>query len=182
MINYQPYNDYEIIALAQENDEDAFAFMVEKYSRFISKKIYKFNLAYAYDDLYQEGLIILYRSVMMFDASFNKTFTRFFEMNLERFYISYIKTLKGRTHKKVMHYNEIKENNHCIRENSSYYYAQLGELKKVLTELEYRVYILREVKNFTVKAIAEELAIVDKAVYNSYHRAKLKIKHYFKEE
>ncbi len=180
-MKYQPHNDYEIIALIQEGNEEAFALMVDKYSRFISKNIYKYNLAYDYEDLHQEGVLVLYKSVMKFDPSFNKTFTRFFEMNLQRFYISYIKTLRGRTHIEVTHYHEIKENIHQVNENSVYFYSHLDELKNVLTEQEYRVYILREVKNFTVDLIAETLSVNNKSVYNSLHRAKSKIKTYFEE-
>ncbi len=178
---YRPLNDYEIIAMIQEGSEDAFTLMVDKYSRFISKKINKFNLAYDYDDLYQEGILILHRSVVKFDPSFNKTFTRFFELNLERHFISYIKTAKHRKHLRVVHYGEIKENVHRVRENSVYYYAHLEELKKTLTELEYRVYILREVRNCSVSLIAEIIDVKTKTVYNSLHRAKDKIKTYFEE-
>ena len=181
MKKHQPFNDYEIIALMQEGHEECFTLMVDKYSRFISKKIHKFNLAYMYDDLYQEGLIILHKSLVSFNPSFNKTFTRFFEMNFERHLISTIRTLKGRKHAQVIHYNEIKSNNHRIHENSAYYYAHLNEIKNILTELEYRVYILREVKNCAVDFISDTLSVSTKVIYNSLHRAKAKIRVHFKD-
>ncbi|MFP4286498.1 MAG: sigma-70 family RNA polymerase sigma factor [Candidatus Izemoplasmataceae bacterium] len=178
---FPKHNDYEIISLIKEGDETAFSLMVEKYTRFIAKKIHKYNLAYEFDDLHQEGLIILYKSVITFDEAFNKTFTKYFELNYERYLISFIRTLSSRTNTKVHHYNEIKENNHCIHENSAYYYLHLDEIKKVLTDLEYRVYILREIKNYDIEFIAKRLKISVKSVYNSFHRAKLKIKLHFKE-
>ncbi len=181
MNSYQPLNDYEIIALMQEGHDECFKIMVDKYSRFISKKIHKFNLAYMYDDLYQEGLIILHKSLLAFNPSFNKTFTRYFEQNLERYLISTIRTLKSRKHMQVIHYQEIKENNHRVHENSAYYYAYLKDMRNILTELEYRVYILREVKNCAVDMISKSLNVSTKVVYNSLHRAKAKIRVHFKD-
>lgn len=180
MKKYPLYNDYEIISLIQEGHEDAFSLMVDKYSRFIAKKIHKFNLYYDYEDLYQESLLILYKSVKSFDEGFNKTFTKFLELNLERYFITYIRTAKSRKNTEVNHYQEIKQYNHRIKENSVYFYAHLEEVKKVLTELEYRVYILREIKNYDIEFISETLGLSSKAVYNSLHRAKSKIKAYFK--
>lgn len=178
---YPHHNDYEIINLIKEGDDAAFKLMVEKYTKFIAKKIHKYNLAYEFDDLHQEGLIILHKSVMTFDESFNKTFTKYFELNFERYLISFIRTISSRTNTKVLHYREIKENNHCIHENSAYYYLHINEIKKVLTELEYRVYILREIKNYDIEYISTLLKISVKSTYNSFHRAKLKIKTHFKE-
>ena len=178
---YPTYNDYELIEMIQSGDDFALSLMVDKYKRFIAKKIHKFNLAYEFDDLYQEGLLILYKSVMVFNPDFNKTFTRFFETNYERFLMSTIKTFKTRTHAQITHYKEIKENNHAIRECSVYYDIHLKEIKAILTPLEYRVYILRETKNYSIKAIAAMLAIKIKTVYNSLHRAKAKIQAYFRE-
>ena len=155
--------------------------MVEKYSRFISKKIHKFNLAYEYDDLYQEGLNILYRSITVFDAKYNKTFTRFFELNYERHLISFIRVKKNRTHIEYTHQDEIRENNHNIRETSFYYKLYLEEVKQILTPRELHVYMLREVNNYTIESISKTLDIEIKSVYNSCHRAKSKIRQHFKE-
>ncbi len=178
---FNHYNDFELIEYVKQGNEQAFEVMVEKYSKFISKKIHKFNLAYEYDDLYQEGLTILYRSIIVFDDSFNKTFTRFFEMNYERHLISFIRLKKSRTHIEYIHQEEIKENNHIIKEPSFYFRLYLDEIKKILTPLEHDVYILREVKNYTIEAISKTLDIEVKSVYNSCHRAKDKIRVHFKE-
>ncbi len=174
------HNDFEIIARIKEGDEQALELMVSKYEKFIAKKIYKFNLAYDYEDLFQEGIILLYKSALNFDESFNKTFTRFYEMNLERYFITYINTMKRRKEKTVHNQTIIAEMNHCIRENSVYYNLHVEEIKTLLTPLEFSIYSLRELKNFSVEAIAQKYALDEKKIYNALHRAKTKIHAYFK--
>ncbi|MCD6482238.1 MAG: helix-turn-helix domain-containing protein, partial [Candidatus Izimaplasma sp.] len=87
-MTYPAYNDYEIIDLIREGNNEALELMFDKYSKLISKKIYKFNLYQEYDDMFQEGMMILYKSIKAFDDSFSKTFTRYFELNLDRKYIT----------------------------------------------------------------------------------------------
>ena len=169
-------NDYEIIMMVQSGDEDAFELMVKKYERLIAKIIHQYNLSYRFDDLYQEGLMVLHRSILKFDASYNKTFTRYFEMNLRRVYMTFIDTMKHRAHVRHLYHNEIRNNVHRIRENSVYYPLHLEEIKKALTPLEYRVYILREVRAIAAEVIAEKLCLSTKTVYNATHRAKAKIR------
>ncbi len=181
MINFSHYNDYELIEQVKQGNEDAFAVMVDKYSRFISKKIHKFNLAYEYDDLYQEGINHLYRSIIAFDPRYNKTFTRYFEMNFERHLISLIRLKKSRRHTEYIHHNEILINNHQVKESSFYYPIYLDEVMTLLTPREKEVYLLREIYNYRPEAIAKTLDIDIKSVYNSCHRAKDKIRSHFKD-
>ena len=79
-MQYIKHNDYEIIHLIKEGNQDALALMFDKYKNLISKKISKFNLVYDYDDAYQEALMILYKSIVKFDDRQLKSFTRFFEI------------------------------------------------------------------------------------------------------
>lgn len=79
-------NDYEIIYLIKfERDEYALAFMLKKYEKLIWKKIHSM---YVSDDdkhdFFQESLILLNKAIHIFDESYNKSFTRFFEMILIR--------------------------------------------------------------------------------------------------
>ncbi len=176
------HNDYEVIDRIKEGDEDAFEFMVSKYHRFIAKKIHKFNLAYDFDDTYQEGLIILYKTVLKFDPSFNKTFTRFFEMSFERFLITKIDTRKRRKDKVIRYRDSIAELNHCIHETSVYYPLQLREALEILSPLEQTIFIEREIKNNSIEYIAQAHKIETKRIYNGLQRAKVKIHAHFGKE
>ncbi len=175
------HNDYEIIDRIRQGDEDAFALLVANYSRLISKKIHKFNLAYEYDDLYQECLIIIHRSVCSFNEHFRKTFTRYLEMNIERHLISFIEKRKRRSRITAQYLNDIAENNHCLGERNVYYSLHLGEIQRLLSPVEYAVYVGRELKRLDFKTIARKNNLGTKGAYNALHRAKAKIKAYFED-
>ncbi len=175
----RPSNDYEVIARIKEGDDQALEHLASNYSSFIAKKIHSYSLAYMFDDLFQEGLILLYKSVLAFEEKFNKSFTRFFEMNFERHMRSQINQLRRRREITRLNKTYIAEANHCVRENSVYYEVHLNEIKKVLTEFEFSVYILRVLKCTPVGEVAERYLCDTKSVYNAVHRAKLKIHAYF---
>ena len=78
---FQGHNDFEVLYQIREGNHEALQLMFEKYNSLISKKIYKFNLAYEYDDIYQEGLMMLYKSILTYNENVGKSFTRYFEMN-----------------------------------------------------------------------------------------------------
>jgi len=178
-LTYPAYNDYEIIDLIREGNNEALELMFDKYSRLISKKIYKFNLYQEYDDMFQEGMMILYKSIKSFDDSYSKTFTRYFELNLDRKYITLLSKKVRR--REIFKNNElfIYETNSNVNQNSVYYDLTKKEIAKILTNSEYLVYTLRELNNYSVSYISEKHGMKDKEIYNSLHRAKAKIKKHF---
>ncbi len=173
------HNDYEIIARVKEGDDAAFELMVSKYSNFIAKIIHKFNLAYQFEDLHQEGIIQLYDLCLKFEEHHNKTFTRFFEMSFRRHLITHIDKLKRRKHKTVWYHDCIVRNVHSVHEPSVYYGVHLDEIKAILTPRELRIYKLREIANQSVKSICQKEGIGVKTVYNAIHRSKAKIRRHF---
>ena len=175
------HNDYEIIALIKEGNDEALNLMVTKYRRFIAKKIHQFNLEYHFEDLMQEGIIVLYRSVITFNPIYNKTFTRYLEMNLKRHMMTTIQKFKRYSEVKYFHEEIIAENTLCLHESSEYYELHLNEIKPILSLLEYQVYMLREQKNYSIEAIAKMLEQSEKTIYNALHRAKSKIHAFFKD-
>lgn len=176
---YPRHNDYEIINLIREGNNEALELMFDKYSRLISKKIYKFNLYKEYDDMFQEGMMILYKSIKAFDDGYSKSFTKYFELNLNRKYIT-ILTKKIRR-REIFKNNElfIYETNNNLNQNSVYYDLLKKEIAKVLTNTEHLVYTLRELNNYSITYISEKHGMSDKEIYNSLHRAKVKIKKHF---
>ena len=173
------YNDFEILSLIKEGNQDALELMFEKYKGLISKKIYKFNLVYEYEDVFQESLMVLYKTISIYDDSHGKSFTRFFEMNLERKFMSIVSQKVRRN--EIFSSNElyIFENNHCIDSNSVYYDLYKKEIAKILTKEEFLVYYLREFYYYSVSYIGEKYSFDDKKIYNLLQRAKMKIKNHF---
>lgn len=178
-MKYVKHNDYEIIDLIKDGNQDALLLMFDKYKNLISKKIYKFNLVYDYDDAYQEALMILYKSIIKFDDRHLKSFTRFFELNLDRRFITIVTKRVRRG--EIFNQNElyIYENNHSVGANSVYYELYKKEIAKILTKQEFLVYTLRELCNFSVTFIHTEYGLDEKKIYNTLHRAKVKIRTHF---
>ncbi len=178
-MTYPKHNDYEIINLIREGNNEALELMFDKYSRLISKKIYKFNLYREYDDMFQEGMMILYKSIKAFNESYQKSFTRYFELNLERKFMTILS--KRIRRREIFKNNElyIYETNNNLNQNSVYYDLLKKEIAKILTNNEHLVYTLRELNNYSITYISEKHGMSDKEIYNSLHRAKVKIKKYF---
>ncbi len=176
------HNDFEIIDRIKQGDETAFELLVGQYQNMIAKKIHHYNLSYDFDDLFQEGLMVLHKTAFSFDDAYKKSFTRFFEMALERHFITMIRTRSRRKDKMVRYKDCIASLNHVIEENSVYYGLHVSEIKKVLTNLEFMVYALKELKNIPIARIAEDYQLEEKKIYNALHRSKEKIKAYFSAE
>ena len=153
--------------------------MFEKYKPLIYKKIGKFNLGYDAEDMYQEGMMVLHKSIQVFEERFGKTFTRYFEQNLERRYISII-TMRSRRNN-IFKSNElyIYETNNAKVSKDVYYELMVDEITKILTKNENLVYTLRELNNFSISYIKNKYGIKEKTIYNSLHRAKVKIAKHF---
>jgi RNA polymerase sporulation-specific sigma factor len=173
------HNDFELINLIREGNQDALEIMFEKYKPLIYKTIYKFNLMYDVDDMYQEGLLMLYKSIRFYDFNNGKSFTRYFQLNLTRKYVSFVtqRVRRAEIMEKNIHY--IYENSQINVNKNEMADIYLDEIKKVLTKNEYLVYTLRELNNFSVHFITEKYDLSEKNVYNSLYRAKKKIDSHF---
>ncbi len=173
---FRNYNDFEIINLIKQNNEEAFTLMVDKYQYLIAKKINSFNLTYVFDDVFQECLMILHKSVMKFDDSFNKSFTRYFERNLINCLIS-IKRKKKRygtflKEKLPVLYDSV------IKEDKEVYIRE-SEIKQALNQLsgfEKRVFQCWIIEKMSVQKAAQDLNCDEKKIYNAIDRIRKKIK------
>lgn len=176
---FKGHNDFEVLYQIREGNEEALQLMFEKYNSLISKKIYKFNLAYEYEDIHQEGLMMLYKSILTYNEKYAKTFTRYFEMNFERKLMTIV--TKKRRRSEIFSSNElyIYEHNHNASGNSVYFELYKKEIEKVLTNEEYLVYTLRELKNYSIDYISKQTSLKTKQIYNIMHRSRSKIKTHF---
>lgn len=178
-MTYYKHNDYEIISQIREGNNEALELMFAKYKPLISKKIYKFNLYYDYDDMYQESLMVLHKSLERFDEKYAKSFTKYFEQNLERKFITIVTKRVRRTEIFYKNQNYIYETNHNTSSNSVYFELVKKEISKILTNTENLVYTLRELNNYSISYIHENYGLTNKVIYNSLHRAKIKIHKHF---
>ncbi|MDD4069287.1 MAG: hypothetical protein PHF05_02445 [Candidatus Izemoplasmatales bacterium] len=173
---FRNYNDFEIINLIKEGDEEAFGFMVEKYQYLIAKKIKIFNLTKDYDDCFQESLMVLHRSVMKYDELYQKTFTRFFELNLTNFLITY-------KNKKIKYFSFVTEKlplicDFSVRETNEIYYRDQDFLNVInyLSSFEKTIFQAKILEKRSIKECADFLSCEEKQVYNALDRIRKKIK------
>lgn len=154
--------------------------MVDKYQYMIAKKIGKYNLGYMYDDLFQEGLMILHKSLTSYDPSYGKTFTRYFEMNYERRLITIMK-------KKTRQKQITSESEHVLAERMvlnehrprhRYRISEVTEAVDRLSPFERTVFRHRVGGKLKPAEIAEKEGCAVKKVYNAIERMKKKIKNH----
>lgn len=158
------YNDYELIYMYKsESCEYALNILINKYKPLIYKTIYLCGAkSVDVDDYFQEGVIVLYKSLLNFNEVFNKTFTRYFELLLKR---------------KIIHLQKQKPK-YEIHENFSIYSSKPETAISVegLNEFEEKVFKMYFVYNQTISFIASETKRSIKQIYNTIYRIKDKYK------
>ena len=176
MDKYSNYNDNEIIYLIRSGNEEAYMFLVEKYSRMIYSRIIQMRLT-DIEDCYQEGLIALYDSIKTYNISFNKSFNKYFELVLKNRLLD-IKRKKDSEYEYIL--NDVLVNNViAIKESSDY--DRLIDIKKVpyiLDDLEKEIFKLYYVENHTIKEVSNMMKLHDSYVYSIICEIKNKIKKY----
>lgn len=152
------------------------ALMIDKYRPLIAKKISKFNFGRDYEDSFQEATLLLYKSIMKFEERFNKSFTRYFENNLENHFISKIRKLKSYRKFVVNKFPMICELH--VDESSKQYYGEqeILDVIKEFSQLEKEVFRLRYIEEKTPVETAEIVGCDVKRVYNAMDRIRHKLK------
>ena len=175
-MNFRDYNDFEIINLVKQGDEEAFKLMVDKYRFLVAKKIKNFNLMTDFDDCFQEALMILHRSIIKFDESFNRTFTRYFESNLINFLITFknkkIRYQSFKVEKLPIMYDGF------VKEDEKIYFQdhEIINAYSSLSDFEKKVFKVRIIDKKNIIECAEILNCEEKQVYNAVDRIRKKIK------
>lgn len=160
-------NDYELIYLIHnEYDEISLNFMFKKYHKFIWKQVHLLNIeSKEHDDMYQEGVLILYKAIQTFNEAKNKTFTRYFELILKR--------RLYKIKKKIPNYYLYEHTNFC--KGTSYIEEDTLQLK-LSSKLEITVYESYFLNRHTVEQIEKETKYSRKKIYNAIFRIKEKYK------
>jgi len=86
------YNDYELLYLIYEKDDIALDIMFRKYIPLIKARIKAFRIKPRnQEDFLQEGLLVLNKAIQRYNPDFKKTFTKYFDMILQRRFIQILK-------------------------------------------------------------------------------------------
>ena len=191
-MEYQEYNDYELLNYVYENIEEANNIVIDKYMPLInsiSMKLYKYanNCGLELNDLIQEGMIGLTYAINSFSDQKNVMFYTYAKKCIERKIISALISAQRQKHKilnESLSYDIITEStNNILKDDlsdplaiilSSDEKKQLKDkIKKKLTQREKEVFELM-ITGFNYKEIAYILGKDLKAIDNAIQRVRSK--------
>ena len=184
------YNDFELVSLIRENNEEAREILYNKYKPIIVKKstdqIYKLgSYGMEINDLIQEGYIGLDNAINCFNEKENTSFYTFALLCIDRQIITYI---KKNTNNKAMVLNDAinlddgKE--YWFRDNTDIEGSFINKedakefinlICDSLSDIEKKVFSLK-LEGYDIGEIANLLNKDTKVIYNTLHRIKYKIK------
>lgn len=189
------YNDYELVSMAQENNEYAINFLHEKYKMLIvnkSRKVYGFlhKMGLELSDVIQEATIGFEEAIMAFNQDDNALFYTFASICIDRQLKSLIVKHTRDKHKilndavtldfdeddSVNLYNFLSDyvtpESELIDKERTY--NLYNDIKETLTDFEDNVFELK-IQGFGYKEISDVLDIDIKDIYNAVGRIKNKI-------
>lgn len=98
-LNYQNITDEDIILLIKQNDKEALNYLIYKYKDLVNSKVNKYFIIGAErDDIIQEGLIGLYKSIKNYKPNNQSSFKSFANLCIERQLITAIKSSNRQKH------------------------------------------------------------------------------------
>lgn len=191
-MNYE-YNDYELVYLVKESNEDALDIIIKKYDPIIK------NLAFSYakkwcfinidvEDLIQEGRVSLYKSLDNYDES--TLFYTFVILCIKRAMSNYVRNMLKKSFVLINDYvDEDMEYNIFIddKKNPSdiveefYDVSRLIDFKNTLSFYEALIFELK-MNGFKYIEIAQLLDINIKKVDNQMLKIRAKLKKYLLKE
>ena len=184
------YNDFELVSLIRENNEEAREILYNKYKPIIVKKstdqIYKLgSYGMEINDLIQEGYIGLDNAINCFNEKENTSFYTFALLCIDRQIITCIKkntTNKAMVLNDAINLDDGKE--YLFRDNTDIEGSFINKedakefinlICDSLSDIEKKVFSLK-LEGYDIGEIANLLNKDTKVIYNTLHRIKYKIK------
>lgn len=184
------YNDYELVCLAREGNEEAINIIYNKYKPIIVSKskdaiVLASHHGIEISDIMQEGFIGLEEAINDFSESDNASFYTFAILCINRQIINYLRRITGGKDKilnEAVAIDEVIEksiSDDFDTEFSFIYHESkkniIDEIEKNLTDFENNVF-KSKIEGYTFEEIANNLNRDIKSIYNTFHRIKGKIK------
>lgn len=192
MTNYNEYNDYELVFLAQEGNEDAINIIYKKYKPIIVKKsklaIYSTkNSGSEINDVMQEAYLGLEEAIRNFSQNDEATFYTFANLCIDRKISNYIRKMANKKNillNEAIFIDENMENylkdttdieNNLIRKVMKE--EIINKIYDKFTTLEKDVYNLL-IDGYSLAEISSKFDKDIKSIYNTIDRIKQKVKKY----
>ena len=201
LIRYQEMADEDVVSLAQQGDGDALVFLLNKYKNFVRSKARSYFLIGAdHEDIVQEGMIGLYKSIRDFQPSKLASFRSFAELCVKRQIITAIKAATRQKHVPLNSYVSLNkplydeesdrtlldviegrvtnpEDLYISKEDLKGIHAQMDQL---LSDLEKQV-LEAFMDGKSYQEIADNLGRHVKSIDNALQRVKRKLEKYLEE-
>lgn len=202
---YPDWNDYELVSLAQEHNEDTINMLHEKYQPLIHKKSRKYfkylqNKGIELSDLIQECTIGFEEAIQRFNPNDNVSFYTFANVCMDRQLMSELTRQNRDKHKflneaipletideesdssNLIDFIQDNTNNPELGLLSNEEFKELyAQISKTLTAFEECVFKLK-LQGFGYKEIADILDKDEKSIDNAIQRVKTKVKNRMNKE
>ena len=193
---FSDYNDYELVALAKEGNEDATNILYQKYKPIIVKKSENMIVRASHhgieiSDIMQEGFMGLEEAIKNFNEDDNTSFYTFAMLCVNRQIINYLrKNTRGRN--RILNdagpIDEYVEKNLKDEFDTEFSLINketennvIDKLRSRLTLFEGRVFDMK-LDGYSIEEIAKTLNRDTKSIYNTFNRLKSKIKKVIEED
>jgi len=187
--------DEEIISLIKSDNKEALNYLLNKYKELVYMKVSKYFIIGAEkDDIFQEGMIGLYKAIQSFKGDKQNSFKTFANMCIERQLITAIKSSNRQKHMPLNSYLSLNTsgyeddddktlmdviNNNTVEDpldtitKKEYYKTVEDTIDKSLSDFEKQV-LRKFIKGDSYIKIAEELSSPVKSVDNAIQRIRKK--------
>ncbi|MBQ9298318.1 MAG: RNA polymerase sporulation sigma factor SigH [Clostridia bacterium] len=187
-------DDNELLGKIKEGNTEALETLINKYKELVSMKIGKYFIIGAEkEDIYQEGMIGLYKAIKSFDPEKQNSFKTFANLCIERQLITAIKTSNRQKHMPLNSYLSLNDTAYDDNDISwlevfdsnttedpldtitkkEYYKAIEDKIEEKLSDFEKQV-LHRYAKGESYVTIAEKLDSPVKSVDNAIQRIRKK--------
>ncbi|MBR4014879.1 MAG: RNA polymerase sporulation sigma factor SigH [Anaerotignum sp.] len=164
---YEHFKDEKLVQMAQEGDDSAQDYLLDKYKSLVRAKSRAYFLIGAdSEDIIQEGMIGLYKAVRDFNAERSASFRSFAELCVNRQMITAIKAATRQKHQPLNSYVSL--NRPVFEEESEQTYMDFlqGEAEQFLNPEV--LFIGQENKHFLEKQMVEKLSMFETRVLMLY--------------
>ena len=183
-------NDYELVFLAQEGNEDAINLIYQKYKPIIVKKsknaiVLANHHGIDINDIMQEGFIGLEEAIDSFSQDTAATFYTFAMICIDRQILNYIRKMTGGKDKPLNEAINITENiEKMVDDGTNIELSFIGkdsdtkmakEIREMLTDFERKVFDMK-IKGYSFDEMGKILNKDKKSIYNTFQRIRLKIR------
>lgn len=195
--------DEDIVELAQQSDGAALEYLLNKYKNFVRTKARSYFLIGAdHEDIVQEGMIGLYKSIRDYRSEKQKSFRAFAELCITRQIITAIKTATRQKHIPLNNYvslnrpiydedsdrtlldvitEEVPSNPEEMMIDREDFSVIEGRIGQMLSDLEKQV-LVRYIEGKSYVEISEEMGRHVKSIDNALQRIKRKLLKFLKEK